>query len=217
MPPCLHRGHRRRMSMTLQPSGRACSAGESPHLTRSVPPPLAEPRIVRAELHGELREDPYAWLRDPDWQAVMRDPARLDPAIRAQLEAENAYVEASLAPSQALRGALLAELQGRLKPGDASVPAPRGAFLYYQRHAPAHRRPASGVDRNAGERYPTHTRDLATGADLPDRLDDAHGDLVWANDGQTLYYTVLDERHRPCRVMRHRLGEPASADRPVYE
>ena len=41
--------------------------------------------------------DDYAWLRAANWQAVMRYPAQLDPAIRAHLEAENAYAEAFMA------------------------------------------------------------------------------------------------------------------------
>lgn len=33
---------------------------------------------------------------------------------------------------------------------------------------------------------------------------------VWANDSRFLFYTVLDDRHRPCAVYRHRIdGDPA--------
>ena len=43
--------------------------------------PVCPPRPVEIEQHGERRTDPYAWLRDPDWRAVVEDPARLDPDI----------------------------------------------------------------------------------------------------------------------------------------
>ena len=37
--------------------------------------------------------DDYAWLKDANWQKVLRDPALLQPDIRAYLEAENRYAE----------------------------------------------------------------------------------------------------------------------------
>ncbi len=63
----------------------------------------------------------------------MRDPQRLDAAIRVHLEAENAYTEAVMAPTQGLRERLYAELRGRIREDDASVPAPDGPWLYYTR------------------------------------------------------------------------------------
>ncbi|MBU6358383.1 MAG: hypothetical protein KJS79_16900, partial [Rhodospirillales bacterium] len=54
-------------------------------------PPAAARKPVRIEQLGRVRTDDYAWLRDANWQAVLRDPAALDPEIRAHLVAENAY------------------------------------------------------------------------------------------------------------------------------
>ena len=51
-------------------------------------------------LHGVTRRtDDYAWLKDANWQEVLRNPALLDPDIRAYLEAENRYTEAFLGPT----------------------------------------------------------------------------------------------------------------------
>jgi oligopeptidase B len=83
--------------------------------------------------HGIERVDDYAWLRAANWQAVMRDPALLDPAIRAHLEAENAYTKAIMADTEGLQKQLFAEMKGRIKEDDASVPARDGAFAYYTR------------------------------------------------------------------------------------
>ena len=97
-------------------------------------PPVAARNPVTATLHGTLRSDDYAWLKDAEWQRVMREPEMLDPEIRAYLEAENAYTEAFLAPYAALREALVAEMRGRMKEDDSSVPAPDGAWAYYRRY-----------------------------------------------------------------------------------
>ena len=99
-------------------------------------PPVARTCNVVHDRHGERVADPYAWLRADNWQAVMADPALLDPEIRAYLEAENAHTEAAMADTKALQDALFAEMKGRLKPDDASVPMPDGAFAYFQRFRP---------------------------------------------------------------------------------
>jgi oligopeptidase B len=96
--------------------------------------PRAARRPLTAFRHGIERVDDYAWLRAANWQAVMRDPALLDPAIRAHLEAENAYAKAVMAGTEALQEQLFAEMKGRIKEDDVSVPAPDGAFAYYTRY-----------------------------------------------------------------------------------
>jgi oligopeptidase B len=97
-------------------------------------PPSATPRPTTAARHGITLTDEFAWLKDPDWQAVMRDPALLDPDIRAYLEAENAYAEAALAGTVALQEVLFAEMKGRIKEDDTSVPAPDGPYAYFVGH-----------------------------------------------------------------------------------
>lgn len=64
----------------------------------------------------------------------MRDPAQLDPAIRAHLTAENAYTASVMADTVSLQERLFAEMKGRIKEDDATVPAPDGAFAYYTRY-----------------------------------------------------------------------------------
>ena len=97
-------------------------------------PPRAPRHDSAVTRHGEVDEDPYAWLRDADWQAAMRNPLRLDPVILEHLEAENAYTTAVLEPVAGLRQTLYEELKGRLDETDVSVPLPDGAFLYYRRY-----------------------------------------------------------------------------------
>ncbi|ALK10158.1 S9 family peptidase [Blastochloris viridis] len=96
--------------------------------------PVAVRRPTSREVHGETLTDDYAWLRADNWQQVLRDPAQLDPAIRAHLAAETAYAEAMLAGEAGLRRTLVAEMRGRIKEDDATVPAPDGPFAYFVRH-----------------------------------------------------------------------------------
>ncbi len=50
-------------------------------------PPIAPRRPSTTTMHGHARTDDYAWLKDPDWQQVMKTPDVLDNDIRAYLEA----------------------------------------------------------------------------------------------------------------------------------
>lgn len=109
--------------------------------------------LVRS-FHGQTLSDPYAWLRAENWREVMRDPALLAPDIREWLEAENAAAEAWLEPHAELRRQLVAEIRGRIKQDDASVPSTDGPFAYFTRfreggqHPLICRRPAGAI---AGE------------------------------------------------------------------
>ena len=98
---------------------------------RSMTPPVADKRPVKATHHGETLVDDYAWLRQSNWQEMMRDPSLLDADIRAYLEAENAYTDAVLAPTAALQEQLYAEMRGRIKEDDSSPPSPDGQWAYY--------------------------------------------------------------------------------------
>jgi oligopeptidase B len=99
-----------------------------------VTPPQAERKPTPSTWHGVPLVDDFAWLRAANWQEVMRDPGKLDPAIRAHLEAENRYADHVLADTVALQDALFAEMKGRIKEDDSSVPAPDGPHAYYMRY-----------------------------------------------------------------------------------
>ncbi|MCG8689584.1 MAG: hypothetical protein MI806_00100, partial [Minwuiales bacterium] len=96
-------------------------------------PPVAARENHSTVRHGETMVDPYHWLRDADWQRVMREPEALTPEIRDYLEAENAYTDAVLESLSTLRDDLVAEMKGRIKQDDSSVPTPDGAYEYYRR------------------------------------------------------------------------------------
>ncbi len=91
-------------------------------------------------------------------------------------------------------------------------------FLHLGVFALSHdqRRLAYGVDHDGSERYALRFRDLASGSDLPDAVDDASYTAAWAADGETVFYTRQDAAMRPHEVWRHRLGRPADEDECVF-
>ncbi len=218
--------------------------------------PAIEARPTQRTIHGVAIRDDYAWLRADNWRDVLREPAALPADIRAVLEAENAYAATHLEPSAGLVDALVAEMRGRMKEDDASVPLADGPWLYYSRHreggqqplfcrkagehgveeimldgdaergdraffridearpSPDHARLAWSSDAAGSELHVIRVRDLATGLDGDDLVADTDGTVVWMSDGAGFYYVRVDENHRTCQVLRHRLGRPD--DEPVF-
>ena len=221
--------------------------------------PVAPKKPVADTRHGITRTDDYAWLRADNWQAMFKDPSLLDPQIRAHLEAENAYMKAAMADTKALQKTLFAEMRGRIKEDDSSIPMKDGPFAYgsffvtggeqpryfrepreggertvlldgdkeaegkaYFRlagidHSTDHARGIWGYDDKGSEYYTLRVRDLATGDDLADVIENTGGGGAWAPDGKSFFYTVLDENHRPSKIFHHIIGEPQANDRLVYE
>ena len=95
------------------------------------PAPLAEKRPHTQTRFKTEWTDNYMWMRDNNWQAVMRDPSVLDADIRKHLETENAYTEAALAPVSGLKDAIFEEMKGRLEPTARGVPMPDGPYAYF--------------------------------------------------------------------------------------
>jgi oligopeptidase B len=97
----------------------------------SLTPPAATRIPETIEQVGRTRVDPYHWMKDENWQEVMRDPTVLRQDIREYLEAENAYTKAGLEePLAGLTDELFEEMRGRIKEDDQSLPNVDGPYAY---------------------------------------------------------------------------------------
>ncbi|GAB4072353.1 S9 family peptidase [Ancylobacter sonchi] len=83
--------------------------------------------------------------------------------------------------------------------------------------SPDHRLIAWTADTAGSEYYTLHIRDVATGAELPDTVEETTGDVLWSADGRHVFYIRRDAEHRPSFVYRHALGADPSTDVLVYE
>jgi len=139
-------------------------------------PPLAK-RVPKVDIvHGEKRQDDYFWLRQKD-----------HPDVLSHLRAENAYTDQVMKPTEVFQEALYAELLGRIKEDDQSVPYRRGAWLYYSR-------------MEKGKQYAIHCRKRAPEAAEEILLDlnalvEGHafidlGAFQVSDDGGRLAYTI---------------------------
>lgn len=80
---------------------------------------------------------------------------------------------------------------------------------------PSHSILAWSRDTSGAEYYSLTFRDLDTGKDRDVEIKDV-GSATWAND-TTLFYSRVDENHRPSKIYRHTLGTSPENDVLVYE
>ena len=91
--------------------------------TSSLPsPPVAKKVPKITEINGHRLVDNYYWLRD-----------KKNPEVKAYLEAENAYTDAVMKPTEALQKKLYDEMLSRIKETDVEVPYKEGGYFYYLR------------------------------------------------------------------------------------
>jgi oligopeptidase B len=142
-------------------------------------PPVARVEPKTIEQLGRTRVDNYAWLKDDNWQEVMRNPSLLKPDIRAYLEEENAYRESVMASTTELQERIYQEMRGRTKEDDSSVPAPDGPWEYYRRF-------------ETGAQHPKYARRPRGGEGAEEVLIDVDAQAR----GKT-FYKVISAQHSP--------------------
>jgi len=109
-----------------------------------ITPPVARKNPTTLQQLGRVRTDDYAWMKDDNWRQVLRDPQALRADIREHLVAENAYTKAMLAGTEDLQAQIFAEMKGRIKEDDSSVPSPDGPWDYYVRYETGGQHPIHG-------------------------------------------------------------------------
>src|SRR3984957_8264267 len=85
-------------------------------------PPVAKKVPKTTEVNGVTLVDNYAWLRE-----------KSNPEVKAYLEAENAYTDAVMKPTEGLQKKLYGEMLSRIKETDIDVPYKEGNYFYYTR------------------------------------------------------------------------------------
>ena len=75
---------------------------------------------------------------------------------------------------------------------------------------------AYSVNYDGNEKFELRVKDLATGELLPDTVPETSYGAVWSADETYLFYTTLDDAHRPDKLWRHRLGSDTSEDVCVF-
>ncbi|OGX85921.1 oligopeptidase B [Hymenobacter glacialis] len=217
-------------------------------MAQSAPVAPIKPKVFTN--FGVTRTDNYYWLNQPT-----------SPEVLSYLNAENAYYEKQMAAAQNSQKKLVAEIKGRIKQEDMSVPYRDNGYLYYSRfdlggEYPVYCRKKGTIDENeevlldanemgAGRTYfqigdwsvsdnnqllaytadtvsrrlyTLRFKNLATGKLYPERIANTGGEVVWAADNKTVFYTKKNVTTLlPYQVYRHTLGTNPKSDALIYE
>ncbi|MEL7531418.1 MAG: S9 family peptidase [Bacteroidota bacterium] len=212
--------------------------------------PVAKQIPYQHEIHHEVRQDPYYWMRD-----------RENPEVIAHLEAENAYTKAQLAHTEDLQKELFEEIKARIKEEDQSVPYWWRGYYYYSRFETGKEYPiyarkkgsleaeeeitldvnvlaegqsycqstgpaispkqdliAFGIDLVGRRIYEIRFFNLETQTYYEERIPDVTGNIVWAEDNRTIFYSKQDPQTlRSHQIYRHTLGTDPAEDVLIYE
>ncbi len=87
-----------------------------------VKPPVAKKIHTEKTVNGKTLVDDYAWMRE-----------RSNPDVKALLEAENAYAEFVMKPTEARQKKLYDEIVSHIKESDDTVPFLKDGYYYYTR------------------------------------------------------------------------------------
>ncbi len=150
-------------------------------------PPVAKKDPKKITLHGDTRVDDYGWLRE-----------KSSPETISYLEAENAYADAVMKPTEEFRKKLYDELLSHIKETDVNVPYRKGGHFYYSRtekgkQYPIFARKKGSVE--AGEEIILDVNKLAEGQKFM-----SVGALEVSDDGNLLAYSTDNTGYRQYRM-----------------
>ena len=110
------------MHANSQNTSKSAPDNASGATTTEVKPPVANKIHTEKTVNGKMLVDNYAWLRE-----------RSNPDVKALLEAENAFAEYVMQPTQARQKKLYDEIVSHIKEDDETVPYLKDGYYYYTR------------------------------------------------------------------------------------
>ena len=76
---------------------------------------------------------------------------------------------------------------------------------------------AYSLDLKGSEYYTIYLRDLRTGKNEKDIIENTSGSVTWALDNKSFFYSKLDQYHRPRQIFKHLLGTSSDQDQLIFE
>jgi oligopeptidase B len=73
------------------------------------------------------------------------------------------------------------------------------------------------LDIKGSEYYTIYIRDINTKKLVTDKIEETSGGITFSLDDQYIFYSKLDENHRPRKIYRHKLGTKVREDQLIFE
>ncbi len=76
---------------------------------------------------------------------------------------------------------------------------------------------AYSLDLKGSEYYTIYLRDLRSGKNEKDIIDNTSGGITWSLDSKSFFYSKLDKFHRPRKIFKHIVGTSVKDDKLIFE
>jgi oligopeptidase B len=165
------------------------------HLVFASEPPAK--KNFRIETHGDVREDPFFWLRDP-----------ADPEVLRFLENENRMTEEHLQPLKQLQRKIIKEIRARIEEGEETDAVFIEPYYYYIRYTKDSEYPIYCRRRKAPrakEEIYLNVNELAKDHDYFEI-----GDIQVSPDHQWVAYSVDTKGSKIYDIHVQKIGNPSA-------
>ena len=76
---------------------------------------------------------------------------------------------------------------------------------------------AYSLDLKGSEYFTIHVRDIKTNEIITDKIENTSGSVLFSLDDKFVFYSKLDENHRPKKIFRHEIGKSVADDLLIFE
>ena len=76
---------------------------------------------------------------------------------------------------------------------------------------------AYSLDLKGSEYFTIHVRDIKTNEIITDKIENTSGSVLFSLDDKFVFYSKLDENHRPKKIFRHEIGKSVTDDILIFE
>tara|TARA_B100000029_G_scaffold88176_1_gene78080 strand:- start:12118 stop:14193 length:2076 start_codon:yes stop_codon:yes gene_type:complete len=73
------------------------------------------------------------------------------------------------------------------------------------------------LDLKGSEYYTIYLRDIESGKLITEKIEETSGSILFSLDDKYIFYSKLDEFHRPRKIFRHKIGTSCKNDQLIYE
>ena len=73
------------------------------------------------------------------------------------------------------------------------------------------------LDLKGSEYYTIYIREISSNKQVTDKIEDTTGGITFSLDDKFIFYSKLDQNHRPRKIFRHKIGSPVKNDELIFE
>jgi len=73
------------------------------------------------------------------------------------------------------------------------------------------------LDLKGSEYYTIYIREISTNKQVTEKIEDTTGGITFSLDNEYIFYSKLDQNHRPRKILRHKIGDSIKNDELIFE